>query len=82
MTSVSRVAGATLTVSRAGTSKTGSVMGLGQSVMSVARMIAPFIAGVAQELTVDGAGYISVIAAVAAVMIMLVRPQDPEIRRK
>lgn len=55
-------------------------MGLSQSVMSVARMIAPFIAGVAQELSMDGAGYISITGVVTAVIIMLVRPQDPNIR--
>lgn len=80
MTSIFRVAVTTLTISRVGSSKTASVMGLSQSVMSVARMIAPFIAGVAQELSMDGAGYISITGVVTAVIIMLVRPQDPNIR--
>ncbi|BFZ09264.1 hypothetical protein BsWGS_12303 [Bradybaena similaris] len=82
VTSISRVAGATLTISRAGDTKIGSMMGLSQSVMAVARMSAPFFAGVAQEFSLDGAAFISVIAAAISVIIMLVRPQDPRIRQK
>ncbi|BFZ09265.1 hypothetical protein BsWGS_12304 [Bradybaena similaris] len=81
-TSLSRVAGTTLTVSRSGNSTIGSIMGLNQSVMSVARMIAPFLAGVAQEFSVDGTSLLSVTAATFSVIVMLVRPQDPQYRHK
>jgi predicted MFS family arabinose efflux permease len=82
VTSVSRVAGASLTISRSGNSKIGSVMGLSQSVTAVARMSAPFFAGVAQEFSIDGAAFIGVIAAAASVLVLLVRPQDPKIKHK
>ncbi|CAG5121067.1 unnamed protein product [Candidula unifasciata] len=83
VTSLSRVAGTSLTVSRSGgNTKVGSVMGLNQSVMSVARMAAPFVAGIAQEFSVDGASLLSVTAATVSVIIMLLRPQDPQVRQK
>ncbi|CAG5121068.1 unnamed protein product [Candidula unifasciata] len=82
VTSVSRVAGATLTISRSGDANIGSIMGLSQSVMAVARMSAPFFAGIAQEYSIDGAAFISVISAAISVIIMLVRPQDPKVRHK
>ncbi|XP_005102128.1 major facilitator superfamily domain-containing protein 9 [Aplysia californica] len=81
VTSVSRVSGTTLTIQRSGNTALGSVMGLSQSVMAIARMIAPFLAGLAQEISVDGASYISVVAAALSVAIMVVRPQDPVSRK-
>ncbi|CAL1544949.1 unnamed protein product [Lymnaea stagnalis] len=82
VTCVSRVSSTTLTISRCGSSSVGSVMGLSQSVMAVARMLAPFLAGVAQEFSVDGAEYISILAATASVVLMLWRPQNPSHRNK
>ncbi|GFS04370.1 major facilitator superfamily domain-containing protein 9 [Elysia marginata] len=51
----------------------GGVIGLGQSVMALARMSAPLVAGVAQEVAgVDAPAYISVLSALLAVAVMAV----------
>lgn len=50
--------------------------------MAVARMIAPFIAGLAQEFSIDGASYISILAAAFSVILMLCRPQCPKLRKE
>ena len=75
---VSRVAGQTLTIQRSGKKGIGSVMGLSQSTMAIARIVAPFLTGLAQEVNVDGASYLGFIAAFFSVTLMWLRPQDPK----
>ena len=55
-------------------------MGLSQSVMSLARMLSPFLAGVAQEVHVDGASVLAIVTTVCADALLYLWPQDPEIR--
>ncbi|KAK6986454.1 major facilitator superfamily domain-containing protein 9 [Biomphalaria glabrata] len=81
ITCISRVTSTTITLSRIMNRNTGSIMGLNQTVLAMARMLAPFAAGVAQEFSVDGAAYLSIFTASASVLMMWWRPQCPEIRR-
>ncbi|XP_033740845.1 major facilitator superfamily domain-containing protein 9-like [Pecten maximus] len=67
-----RVASASLLASRAGTGGVGAVMGLGDTVMSVARMLSPLLSGMALEVSSSGPSLIgSVMAAVAVVVVSL-----------
>ncbi|GFO11522.1 major facilitator superfamily domain-containing protein 9 [Plakobranchus ocellatus] len=86
VTSLSRVSATTLTVEAAASgnktsqapggkgksASVGAVIGLGQSVMALARMSAPLVAGVAQEIAgLDSPSYIGAGSAAIAVTIML-----------
>ncbi|KAH9525050.1 Major facilitator super domain-containing protein 9 [Bulinus truncatus] len=81
ITCISRVTATSLTISRSENHEAGSLMGLNQSIMAVARMLAPFAAGVTQEFCVDGASYLSIVAASASVLLMWWRPQCPQLRK-
>lgn len=82
VTTVQRVVATDLTIHRGGKQGRGGLMGLSQSIMSLARMLSPFLAGVAQEVHVDGPAVVAVVTTVCALALMLVRPQDPEQRQR
>ena len=49
-----RVAATSLRIQRCGGTNVGGIMGMSQSVMSLARMLSPFISGVIMEVSVSG----------------------------
>ena len=71
---VARVCMTNLTIQRGGHHDIGALLGLGASVLSVARMLSPFIGGVAQELHISGPGIVGCISAGLGVSIMLFSP--------
>ena len=82
VTSTQRVVATDLTIRRGGKHSRGGLMGLSQSVMSLARMLSPFLAGLAQEVHVDGASVFAIFTTLCAVVLIYFRPQDPEERKK
>lgn len=76
VTTVARVAGTSLTLERGNKKEVGILMGFQQSCMSVARMLAPLIAGVVQEVSTSGPGLIGSFFSLVAVIILIVSPQD------
>ncbi len=60
--SVSRVCMTDMSVRRSGADNTGALMGLSASLMSTSRAIAPFIAGVTQEVSNRGPGVIGILS--------------------
>ncbi|KAK7107790.1 major facilitator superfamily domain-containing protein 9-like [Littorina saxatilis] len=82
VTATQRVVATDLTLKRGGKQSRGGLMGLSQSVMSLARMLSPFLAGLAQEVHVDGPSTLAIFTTLVAVVLIYVRPQDPEKRKK
>ena len=82
ITTVARICGTTLTIERTKGHDIGTLMGFQQSCMSVARMLAPLIAGLVQEICVLGPGFVGTFTTLLAVIIFIVRPQDAAIRVK
>ncbi|KAL5011096.1 hypothetical protein ScPMuIL_013401 [Solemya velum] len=76
VTTVSRVAGTSLTIQRGRKEEVGVLLGLSQSVMSLARMMSPMLAGLTQEVSVMGPAVLGGGASAIAVLIMFFRPQD------
>ena len=85
-TAVARVASTNLTIARGetavGGTGAGALLGLGASVLSVARMCSPALGGVAQELHISGPAVLGATFAALGVGVMLIVPQDPETRLK
>ncbi|XP_045196366.2 major facilitator superfamily domain-containing protein 9-like isoform X2 [Mercenaria mercenaria] len=77
VTTISRVSGTSLTFERGSKEEVGILMGFQQTCMSVARMLGPVVAGIAQEATSSGPGIVGAVLALTAVLIMIIRPQDP-----
>ena len=82
VTATQRVVATDLTMKRGGKHGRGGLMGLSQSIMSLARMLSPFLAGVAQEVHIDGALMLAIVATACAATLMYIWPQDPEARKK
>lgn len=82
VTATMRVVAIDLTIRRAGQQSRGALLGLSQSVMSLARMLSPFLAGLAQEVHIDGATALGVITTLIAIVLMLLRAQDPDERKR
>ena len=82
ITSVARVCGISLTIERTRGHEIGTLMGFQQSCMSVARMLAPLIAGLVQEITPSGPGLVGTVTTLIALIIFILRPQDPNAREK
>jgi hypothetical protein len=62
-------------------SGSGALLGLGASVLSVARMLSPALGGVAVAGVGDeGPAVLGAALAALAVLIMIIRPQDPDSR--
>lgn len=82
VSTITRVAATSLTLERGKKEEVGILMGFQQSCMSIARMIAPLVAGLSQEVTSSGPSIMGALFASVAVTIMLLRPQDPRERIK
>nr|XP_022290434.1 LOW QUALITY PROTEIN: major facilitator superfamily domain-containing protein 9-like [Crassostrea virginica] len=74
-----RVAATSLTIQRCGGKNVDEIMGMSQSVMSLARMLSPFISGVIMEVSVSGTALFGSFASCVAVIIMIFRSQEPKI---
>ncbi|WAR09460.1 MFSD9-like protein [Mya arenaria] len=81
-TTITRVAATKLMLERGNKKDIGILMGFQQSCMSVARMLAPLVAGISQEVTSSGPSIMGAGFSLAAVIIMCWRPQDPRERKK
>ncbi|CAC5386761.1 unnamed protein product [Mytilus coruscus] len=75
ITTVSRVAGTSLTIQRGERKEIGTLLGFSQSVMSIARMLGPFISGLVLDINKSGPAFIGGVVTLVAVCIMIVRPQ-------
>lgn len=71
-----RVASASLLSARGGTGGVGAVLGLGDTVMSVARMLSPLLSGMAMEVSSSGPSFLGSMMAAVAVIIVSLRPQS------
>lgn len=76
VTTVSRVAATSLTIQRGGKEEVGVLLGLSQSVMSLARMLSPMLAGLTQEINMMAPAVLGGGASAIAVLIMVIRPQN------
>ena len=74
-----RVAATSLTIQRCGGKNVGGIMGMSQSVMSLARMLSPLLSGVIMEVSVSGTALFGSFASSVAVIIMIFRSQEPKI---
>ncbi|XP_021377407.1 major facilitator superfamily domain-containing protein 9-like isoform X2 [Mizuhopecten yessoensis] len=70
-----RVASASLLVQRGGAEGVGAVMGLGDTVMSVARMLSPLLSGMALEISSSGPPLMGSVMAGIAVTLIILRSQ-------
>ena len=68
---IARVASTNLTIERGGGHETGTLLGLGASILSLARMAAPTIGGIAQEMHISGPTIVGSIFGVIGVSVML-----------
>lgn len=82
VTPIVRISGTSLTIERTKGHDIGTLMGFQQSCMSVARMLAPLLAGLVQEITPSGPGLLGTTTTLMAVTIFVLRPQDVEMREK
>lgn len=80
ITTVARVSSISLTIDRGSKEEVGILMGFQQSCMSVARMLGPIAAGISQEVTSLGPAIVGAVLSLAAVVIMVIRPQDRNVR--
>ena len=82
ITTVARVASTSLSMERSKGQDIGLLLGFQQSCMSIARMLAPLIAGIAMEIGPSVPGILAAGLSFLSVLVMLVRPQDPQERQK
>ena len=80
ITTVQRVAATSLTVQRGSGKEIGALLGLSQSVMSLARMLSPFISGLSLEVSTSGPAFLGTAVTCVAVAIMTVRSQEPKVK--
>ena len=79
---VSRVCITNLTFRRGREDEKGVILGIGNSLLSFARMISPALGGVAQEVSVYAPGSIGAVIAGTGVLTMLLFPPDrPKVTR-
>ena len=79
---VSRVCVTNLTFRRGREDEKGVILGVGNSLLSFARMISPALGGVAQEVSVYAPGSIgALIAGVGVVVMVLFPPDRPEVNK-
>ncbi|XP_060909324.1 major facilitator superfamily domain-containing protein 9 [Labrus mixtus] len=72
-TSIGRTCITDLELQRGGVQASGTLIGAGQSVTAVGRVLAPLLSGVAQEFSPCGPPYLGVVLALAAVLLLLIR---------
>lgn len=68
---IARVSSTNLTIMRSHRHETGTLLGLGASVMSIARMLAPFFGGLAQEASVSGSTFLGAAFSALGSLMML-----------
>lgn len=73
--SIARVASTNLTIERGKGQDTGTLLGFGASILSVARMMSPSMGGIAQEMHVSGPTIMGGIVAVIGVSVMMISKQ-------
>lgn len=73
---ITRVCVTNLTLERGRGQETGALLGLGASVLSIARMLAPALGGIMQEVHMSGPAMLGAVCAVASVVLLLIVPQD------
>ena len=73
---VSRVCVTNLTFQRSRGDEKGMILGVGNSLLSFARMISPALGGVAQEVSVYAPGSIGALIAGTGVLVMVLFPPD------
>ena len=79
---VSRVCITNITFKRGKEDEKGVLLGLGNSLLSFGRMLSPIIGGFAQEFSVYGSGLIAVGTALAGISVMLISPQDKDVKKQ
>ncbi|KAJ8351433.1 hypothetical protein SKAU_G00229090 [Synaphobranchus kaupii] len=72
-TTIGRTCITDLELRRGGTQASGTLIGAGQSVTAVGRVLAPLLSGLAQEVSPCGPPSLGVVLALAAVLLLLVR---------
>lgn len=72
-TSIGRTCITDLELQRGGVHTSGTLIGAGQSVTAVGRVLAPLLSGLAQEISPSGPPSLGVVLALAAVGLLLVR---------
>ena len=73
---VSRVCSINLTIERGHGHETGTLLGLGASVLSVARMLSPTLGGISQEIHIAGPSLVACVFAAIGVAVMIIVPQN------
>ncbi|XP_021377409.1 major facilitator superfamily domain-containing protein 9-like isoform X2 [Mizuhopecten yessoensis] len=68
-----RVVGISLLISRGGTQEIGALIGLSQSIMSIARMLAPLLSGILLEVSPSGPPLVGAGMAALAVLVITVK---------
>ena len=78
---VSRVAAMQTMLDRSSQKHIGTLIGTGATVLSVARMLAPAVSGVSQEvLSYYGPVILSVVLSLAGTIVLLIMPSKPDIK--
>ena len=72
---MARVASTELTLERGKGEDKGTLLGLGTSVLSLARMASPALGGVAQEMHVSGPTIVGSLFAMTGVSVMIISPR-------
>ena len=75
-TAITRVCSTNLTIARGHGQETGALLGLGASILSIARMMAPFLGGLAQEVDVSGPALLGATFAGLGTLVLVLVPQE------
>ena len=70
---IARVCVTNLTIERGKGQETGALLGLGASVLSIARMLSPALGGVMQEIHMSGPGLLGMVCAASGVLVQIVQ---------
>ena len=68
-----------LTIERGRGQETGALLGLGASVLSIARMLSPALGGLMQEIHISGPALLGAVCAATGVLVQIVVPQENRI---
>ncbi|XP_061193286.1 uncharacterized protein LOC133201504 [Saccostrea echinata] len=82
ITSMLRVSSTSLTIQRCGGKNVGGIIGMSQSVMSLARMLSPFISGLVMEVSYSGTAVVGSLVSSVAVILLILRPQEPKVYKE
>ncbi|KAJ8315392.1 hypothetical protein KUTeg_007542 [Tegillarca granosa] len=73
-----RVVSARLLFVRGKGKDVGTLMGFSQSNVSIARIISPFLSGLALEFSASGPSLIGALTTMIAIVVLVIRPQNPQ----